>query len=44
MLLERKNGFKVPLCSIASPFLAKTFCRYGAIASPLHRNGNAIAP
>ena len=44
VLLERKNGFKVPLCSIASPFLAKTFCRYGAIASPLHRNGNAIAP
>ena len=42
VLLERKKGSKVPLGSTFSLFFAKKRCRYGAIASRLHRNGNAI--
>ena len=42
--LERKNGFEVPLLGNVGAFFAKNHCRYGAIASPLHRNRNAIVP
>ena len=42
--LERKKG-SFPLFDNAdSRFFAKNVCRYGAIASRLHRNGDAIAP
>ena len=44
VLLERKNGFEVPLCCTANGFSAKKFCRYSAIASRLHCNGDAITP
>ena len=42
--LEWKNGFEVPLLGNVGAFFAKNHCRYGAIASPLHRNRNAIVP
>ena len=42
VLLERKNGFEVPLYSTVSGISAKKICRYGVIALPLHCNGNAI--
>ena len=42
--IERKKGFEVSLRSIVDWFFAKNHCRYGAIASPLHRNRNAISP
>ena len=42
--IEREKGFEVPLRSIVDWFFAKNHCRYGAIASPLHRNRNAIVP
>ena len=35
VLLERKNGFKVPLYSTVSGISAKKICRYGVIALPL---------
>ena len=41
--LERKNGFEVPLLGNVGAFFAKNHCRYGAIASPLHRNRDAIS-
>ena len=44
VLLERKNGFEVPLYSTVSGISAKKICRYGVIALPLHCNGNAITP
>ena len=42
--LERKKGSLPPFENAVGRFLAKNRCRYSVIASPLHRNGNAIAP
>ena len=42
--LERKKGSLRPLDNAVGRFLAKLFCRYGVIASRLHRNGDAITP
>ena len=42
--IERKKGSLQLFDNAVGRFLAKKFCRYGAIASRLHRNGNAIAP
>ena len=44
VLLERENGFEVPLYSTVSGISAKKICRYGVIATPLHCNGDAITP
>ena len=41
--LEREKGSKVPLFSTVGGFFAKKHCRYGAIASPLQCNGDAIS-
>ena len=40
--IERKKGSLSPLGNTISKFSAKNFCRYGVIASRLHRNGTAI--
>ena len=42
--IERKKGSLQLFDNAVGRFLAKKFCRYGAIVSRLHRNGNAIAP
>ena len=42
--IEREKGFEVPLFSTASAFSGEKSCRYGAIASRLQCNGNAITP
>ena len=42
--IERKKGSLLPLGNTIGRFLAKNLCRYGAIASRLQCNGNAITP
>ena len=42
--LERKKGSLPLFDNAVGWFFAKKFCRYSTIASPLHRNGNAITP
>ena len=42
--LERKKGSLPPFYNTIGRFLAKSLCRYGAIALPLHCNRNAIVP
>ena len=42
--IERKKGSLPPYENAVGRFFAKKCCRYGEIASPLHRNGNAITP
>ena len=42
--IERKKGSLTPFDNTVGRFFAKNVCRYGAIASRLHRNGNAITP
>ena len=42
--IERKKGSLLPLGNTIGRFSAKKNCRYGVIASRLHRNGNAITP
>ena len=42
--IERKNGSRLPFYNASGGFSAISLCRYGAIALPLHRNGDAIAP
>ncbi len=41
---ERKKGSLPPFYNTIGRFLAKSLCRYGAIALPLHCNRNAIVP
>ena len=42
--IERKKGSLLPFGNTVGRFLAKNLCRYGAIASRLQCNGNAITP
>ena len=42
--IERKKGSLPPFENAVGRFFAKKCCRYCVIASPLHRNGNAISP
>ena len=42
--LERKKGSLLPLDNAGGGFSAIFVCRYGTIASPLHRNRVAIVP
>ena len=42
--LERKKGSLSTFYNTVDGFSAKKFCRYCLIASPLHRNGDAITP
>ena len=44
VLLERKNGSEAPLGNAFGAFSANFCCHSSQMASPLHRNGNAIAP
>ena len=42
--LERKKGSLLPLDHAVGGFSASFFCDSSQMASPLHRNGNAITP
>ena len=42
--IERKKGSLLPLDNAGGGFSAIFVCRYGTIASPLHRNRIAIVP
>ena len=42
--LEREKGSLLPLDPAVGGFSASFFCDSSQMASPLHRNGNAIAP
>ena len=42
--IEREKGSLRLFYNTVGGFSAIFVCRYGAIASPLHRNRNAIAP
>ena len=42
--IERKKGSLSPFRNTVGDFSAIFVCRYGAMALPVHRNRNAIAP
>ena len=42
--IEREKGSLMLFDNTVGGFLAQNFCRYGVIASPLHRNGSAVSP
>ena len=42
--IEREKGSLMLFDNTIGGFLAQNFCRYGVIASPLHRNGSAVSP
>ena len=44
VILERKKGILLPFYNAASRFSAQNLCHYSVMASPLHRNGDAISP
>ena len=42
--IEWEKGSLMLFNNTVDGFLAQNFCRYGVIASPLHRNGSAVSP